>query len=282
MTLDNQCKTVRIYEIAGQHFRKHKKKVTNKWLETINEIRFWRGEINSNFKWIKRRKRRRRRRRGGEGGGRWRRIRIRKWTEGECHVTLQVKLCGACCLVCAVVCVVITVTTTVVHMNRLQTLRECIYNARGRTCTCFTGSSSSSASHFIGQPLGSIDNTQHHGRFINAGSRLHTHHLPSRKSKICNQIKSKSIWRSLRNVSNWQKISRCMITFFLTPSPHFHPLNMGIHFGRGVGGGREIRAVFWLVYQSNRIDFCRKDCAVAFPLPCFDFQGPPLHYTKLY
>ncbi|XP_046441992.1 uncharacterized protein LOC124192631 [Daphnia pulex] len=53
-----------------------------------------------------------------------------------------VKLCGACCLVCAVVCVVITVTTTVVHMNRLQTLRECVYNARGRSCTCFTGSSS--------------------------------------------------------------------------------------------------------------------------------------------
>ena len=52
---------------------------------------------------------------------------------------LQVKLCGACCLVCAVVCVVITVTTTVVHMNRLQTLRECIYNARGKSCTCFTG-----------------------------------------------------------------------------------------------------------------------------------------------
>ena len=42
---------------------------------------------------------------------------------------------------CAVVCVVITVTTTVVHMNRLQTLRECVYNARGRSCTCFTGSS---------------------------------------------------------------------------------------------------------------------------------------------
>jgi hypothetical protein len=55
---------------------------------------------------------------------------------------VQVKLCGACCLVCAVVCVVITVTTTVVHMNRLQTLRECVYNARGRSCTCFTGSSS--------------------------------------------------------------------------------------------------------------------------------------------
>ncbi len=27
-------------------------------------------------------------------------------------------------------------------MNRLQTLRECVYNARGRSCTCFTGSSS--------------------------------------------------------------------------------------------------------------------------------------------
>ena len=60
----------------------------------------------------------------------------------DTRLVFQVKLCGACCLVCAVVCVVITVTTTVVHMNRLQTLRECVYNARGRSCTCFTGSSS--------------------------------------------------------------------------------------------------------------------------------------------
>lgn len=82
-----------------------------------------------------------------------------------------VKLCGACCLVCAVVCVVITVTTTVVHMNRLQTLRECIYNARARICTCFTGSSSSSSSfsgsssHFMGQPLDSGQD-QGSARFI--------------------------------------------------------------------------------------------------------------------
>lgn len=88
----------------------------------------------------------------------------------------QVKLCGFCCLVCAVVCVVITVTTTVykhfffplnhdsiihfddihqvVHMNRLQTLRECVYNARGRSCTCFTGSSSSSGGQLATTPLG--------------------------------------------------------------------------------------------------------------------------------
>ena len=43
---------------------------------------------------------------------------------------------------CAVVCTVIVCTVTMVHMNRLQTLRECVYNARGRSCTCFTGSSS--------------------------------------------------------------------------------------------------------------------------------------------
>ena len=30
-------------------------------------------------------------------------------------------------------------------MNRLQTLRECVYNARGRTCTCFTGSAAFTA-----------------------------------------------------------------------------------------------------------------------------------------
>jgi hypothetical protein len=49
------------------------------------------------------------------------------------------KLCGCLCLVSAVLCVVVTVTTTVIHMNRLQTLRECVYQAATRTCTCFAG-----------------------------------------------------------------------------------------------------------------------------------------------
>ena len=39
----------------------------------------------------------------------------------------QIKVCGICCLCSAVLCVVVTVTTTVIHMNRLQTLRECVY-----------------------------------------------------------------------------------------------------------------------------------------------------------
>ena len=49
------------------------------------------------------------------------------------------KLCGCLCLVSAVLCVVVTVTTTVIHMNRLQTLRECVYQAATKTCTCFAG-----------------------------------------------------------------------------------------------------------------------------------------------
>ena len=52
---------------------------------------------------------------------------------------LQMKLCGCLCLVSAVLCVVVTVTTTVIHMNRLQTLRECVYQAATKTCTCFAG-----------------------------------------------------------------------------------------------------------------------------------------------
>ena len=51
----------------------------------------------------------------------------------------QIKLCGICCLASAVLCVVITVTTTVIHMNRLQTLRECVYQGSIQTCTCFAG-----------------------------------------------------------------------------------------------------------------------------------------------
>lgn len=50
-----------------------------------------------------------------------------------------IKLAGGCCLVCAVLCVVITVTTTVIHMNRLQTLRECVYTQKSKICTCFAG-----------------------------------------------------------------------------------------------------------------------------------------------
>lgn len=50
-----------------------------------------------------------------------------------------IKLAGGCCLVCALLCVVITVTTTVIHMNRLQTLRECVYAQKAKTCTCFAG-----------------------------------------------------------------------------------------------------------------------------------------------
>ncbi|GAB6020031.1 hypothetical protein CHUAL_002778 [Chamberlinius hualienensis] len=50
-----------------------------------------------------------------------------------------IKLAGGCCLVCAVLCVVITVTTTVIHMNRLQTLRECVYTQKSKMCTCFAG-----------------------------------------------------------------------------------------------------------------------------------------------
>ena len=43
------------------------------------------------------------------------------------------------CLLCSLLCVVVTVTTTVIHMNRLQTLRECVYQSSSRTCTCFAG-----------------------------------------------------------------------------------------------------------------------------------------------
>ncbi|XP_017772507.1 PREDICTED: uncharacterized protein LOC108559667 isoform X2 [Nicrophorus vespilloides] len=48
------------------------------------------------------------------------------------------KVCGLCCLVCALTCVLVTITTTVIHMNRLQTLRECVYTQKTRTCTCYS------------------------------------------------------------------------------------------------------------------------------------------------
>ena len=53
--------------------------------------------------------------------------------------SVLVKVCGCFCLLSALLCVVVTVTTTVVHMNRLQTLRECVYQASTKTCTCFAG-----------------------------------------------------------------------------------------------------------------------------------------------
>ncbi|KAJ8955808.1 hypothetical protein NQ318_005349 [Aromia moschata] len=51
---------------------------------------------------------------------------------------LKIKVCGLCCLVCALTCVLVTITTTVIHMNRLQTLRECVYTQKTRTCTCYS------------------------------------------------------------------------------------------------------------------------------------------------
>ena len=52
---------------------------------------------------------------------------------------VQLMVCGCLCLLSCVVCVVVTVTTTVIHMNRLQTLRECIYQSATSSCTCFDG-----------------------------------------------------------------------------------------------------------------------------------------------
>ena len=62
----------------------------------------------------------------------------------------QIKLCGICCLASAVLCVVVTVTTTVIHMNRLQTLRECVYQGSIQTCTCFAGFFDPTMSHHDG------------------------------------------------------------------------------------------------------------------------------------
>jgi hypothetical protein len=42
------------------------------------------------------------------------------------------KVCGSVGVVCALVCVLVTVTTTVIHMSRLQNLRECVYTARAK------------------------------------------------------------------------------------------------------------------------------------------------------
>ncbi|XP_012230949.1 uncharacterized protein [Linepithema humile] len=50
---------------------------------------------------------------------------------------LLMKVCGSVAVVCALVCVLVTITTTVIHMSRLQNLRECVYTARARSCTCY-------------------------------------------------------------------------------------------------------------------------------------------------
>uniref|UniRef100_A0A1B6DWH9 Uncharacterized protein n=1 Tax=Clastoptera arizonana TaxID=38151 RepID=A0A1B6DWH9_9HEMI len=49
-----------------------------------------------------------------------------------------IKLCGIFCLLCAGTCVLVTVTTTVLHMSRLQSLRECVYTLKTQTCTCYS------------------------------------------------------------------------------------------------------------------------------------------------
>ncbi|XP_055608493.1 uncharacterized protein LOC129755835 isoform X2 [Uranotaenia lowii] len=49
-----------------------------------------------------------------------------------------IKLSGACGLASALTCALVTVTTTVLHMSRLQVLRECEYTQKTRTCTCYS------------------------------------------------------------------------------------------------------------------------------------------------
>lgn len=66
----------------------------------------------------------------------------KRYTYGKHNIfyscSFQIKVCGICCLVCALTCVLVTITTTVIHMNRLQTLRECVYTQKTRTCTCYS------------------------------------------------------------------------------------------------------------------------------------------------
>lgn len=50
----------------------------------------------------------------------------------------KIKLSGACGLSSALTCALVTVTTTVIHMSRLQALRECEYTRKTRTCTCYS------------------------------------------------------------------------------------------------------------------------------------------------
>lgn len=49
----------------------------------------------------------------------------------------QIKLSGICGLASALTCALVTVTTTVLHMSRLQALKECEYTKKTRTCTCY-------------------------------------------------------------------------------------------------------------------------------------------------
>ncbi|KAG5676386.1 hypothetical protein PVAND_006226 [Polypedilum vanderplanki] len=55
-----------------------------------------------------------------------------------------IKLSGACSLASALTCALVTVTTTVIHMSRLQALKECQYTQKTRTCTCSSTLSESS------------------------------------------------------------------------------------------------------------------------------------------
>ena len=75
---------------------------------------------------------------------------VSELTRNNIFLLFQIKLCGICCLASAVLCVVVTVTTTVIHMNRLQTLRECVYQGSIQTCTCFAGFFDPTMSHHDG------------------------------------------------------------------------------------------------------------------------------------
>jgi hypothetical protein len=86
------------------------------------------------------------------------------------------------------VCVVITVTTTVVHMNRLQTLRECVYNARGRSCTCFTGSSSG-----IGGGVANVNGQQQPAGIVPIIDPTHDQGIVSKIRENSNKIHSSFI-----------------------------------------------------------------------------------------
>ena len=77
-------------------------------------------------------------------------MKILQRPENHYFLLFQIKLCGICCLASAVLCVVVTVTTTVIHMNRLQTLRECVYQGSIQTCTCFAGFFDPTMSHHDG------------------------------------------------------------------------------------------------------------------------------------
>ncbi|XP_075219523.1 uncharacterized protein LOC142323581 isoform X2 [Lycorma delicatula] len=57
------------------------------------------------------------------------------------------KICRICCIISPAACMYITITTTVVHMNRLQGLRQCIYTLKTQTCTCYTILLDSEAEH---------------------------------------------------------------------------------------------------------------------------------------